>query len=120
MTKPLSERLTAARAVVDSACHLLLAPTPQQLDRTAQLLAAAVAEVRAGLDEAAHLAEPPEPLRAEARRLQKSIGRMRCLLEAAAAFHTNWARILGALCAGYTDRGEAAALERGCRFCAQG
>ena len=118
---PLSEPLAAARTEVERACHLLLSPTPEQLDQSARRLSDAVAAVTACREAARGSSQPPGPsVAAEARSLQQSIGRARRLLEAAAAFHANWVQYLGALCAGYTDRGEAAAVERASRLCARG
>ena len=120
MTPPLSERLTAARAEVDRAGHLLLAPTPEQLDQSTRVLAAAVAAITACRDAARRSPTSIPSVAEEARRLQRSILHARRLLDAAAAFHADWVQFLGALCAGYTDRGEAAAIERGSRLCARG
>ena len=111
-----AERLAAARAQVDRACHLLLSPTPQALDRCAQLLASALSELTACQGDSA----PASRARTEAQRLHRSIGHTRRLLEGAAAFHQNWIRWLGALCAGYTRHGEPASLERVSRLVTEG
>lgn len=119
-----TERLAAARAEVERVCQLLEDPTPTQLDRCSGMLAVAVAEVAACRESENPAGRGQEHARKaaleEARSLERSVGRARRLLEAAAAFHTNWIQCLSALCAGYTDRGEPATLERGSRICARG
>jgi len=123
MSPTVEERLAAARAHVESACQLLLSPTPDKLDGCAQGLAAAVVEVQACFPDASPAGGDRvsgEAARAEAERLRQSIGRACQLLDHAAAFHSNWIRWLGALCAGYTQRGEPARLEHGPRLVTRG
>lgn len=117
-----SERLAAARAAVDQACQLLLSPTPAQMDRCAGQLQTALEELTAFRQTGNSLDSPQ--IRTEAlacaRSLKSSIGRFKCLLESAAGFHANWIRSLAALCAGYTDQGQPATLERGRHVLARG
>ncbi len=107
------ERLAAARAAVDQACQLLLNPLPEQMDRCAHLLESAVAELNAFRNAGPRLNHHLQSEQLQARSLQSSIGRAKCLLESAAAFYANWIRCLAALCAGYTAQGQPATLERG-------
>lgn len=122
MSASANERLAAARTAVDTACHLLLSPTPEQMDGCAHLLESAVTELRAfrtSIAASQHIDGKTEALN-ETRSLQSSIGRVKQLLENAGAFYANWIRCLAALCGGYTDRGQPAPLERGGRFLVQG
>lgn len=124
MSASANERLAAARAAVDNACQLLLWPTPEQMDRSAQLLESAIGELRNICDPGRQLISmSPHESRAavdQARLLGVSIRRTARLLEGAAAFHANWIRCLSALCAGYTGQGQPATFERGVRVLAQG
>lgn len=119
MAPALAERLAAARVEIDRVCQMLLDPTPQQLDESSAVLQAVVAEMGA-CREASRAARPASDARGQAHRLAASLRRARLLLEGAARFHADWIRCLGALCAGYTDRGEPSAIARRSRICAQG
>src|SRR5438477_7403721 len=97
------ERLTAVRGEVDRACYLLLAPSPESLDRCARLLETAgrrLAEVRPDLRGGRPAA------RTEAHRLRSSVRHAAQLLEAASSFHLNCNRLRGVLTFGYTERGD--------------
>ena len=125
MAATASERLAAAGAAVDQVCQLLLSPTPERMEQCTRLLAAAVAEVAAGrMAVAARASGGAHPssshLEAHGHLLKSSIGGARRLLESANTFYANWIRCLGALCAGYTEQGRAAAIERGGRLLARG
>ena len=113
--------MAAVRADTERVCQLLINPTPQQLDRCADLLAGAVAQLAACRDDVRLIPESrDDEARAEARRLQRSIHCAQRLLSDAAAFHSGWIRYLGSLCAGYTPHGEPATVPRGSRLCARG
>jgi hypothetical protein len=57
----------------------------------------------------------------EARRVRAAVVCAQRLLENASSFHVNWGRLLGALSAGYTERGDPAPAPRqGRRICLQG
>ena len=116
------ERLAAARAAVDQACQLLLAPTPEQMDRCTGLLETAVAELTAFRQVCPVSAQRPLPAEnlSLARSLAASVARLKRLLESAGAFHANWIRCLAAICAGYTEQGQPATLERGGHLLARG
>jgi hypothetical protein len=113
-------QLAAARKELERACDLLLAPSPEALDRCADLLQAAVAQVTASQAAIATPAEREPGAAAEGRRLQSAVRRARRLLDAAAEYHQNWARRMGTLSAGYDSRGEPAAVERGRRLIVRG
>lgn len=127
MALVVTERLGAVRAEVDQVCQLLLSPTPESMDRCSERLAAAVAEMTACQASGENLHPDkgpanvgPDDALLEARRLEQSLSRAHRLLEGAAAFHRNWLRWLGAMCAGYTVHGEPAAVERGSRVVVRG
>jgi hypothetical protein len=115
-----TEQLAAARKETERACDLLLAPSPEALDRCASLLQAAVAQVTASKAALASPAQREPGATAEGRRLQAAVRRARRLLEAAAEYHQNWARRIGTMSAGYDGRGEPAAVERGRRLIIRG
>ena len=110
----------AARTILEQVCLLLVEPAPENLDRSAELLADAVTRLtrwRASL--------PANPAhrssrQAEIRQLRTSLARARRLLEAAALFHAEWVRCAGALCAGYTRCGEPGMVAHHSRVWAQG
>ena len=122
MTARASEQLAAARVEIEHVCRLLVSPSPAQLDRCAERLAAAIGLMKAGRESgaAAHAPEFVNEDLLQLRALEESLRRARRLLEAAAAFHNNWRQCLGILCGGYTDRGAPAALDAGCRLWARG
>jgi hypothetical protein len=115
------ERLVAVRLQVDRACDLLISPTPTALDSCSHLLETAcsrLAQLQPRLCQGAGNPAAKE----EARRLRAAIMCAGRLLENALSFHVNWGRLLGALSAGYTERGEPAPApvsHRG-RICLQG
>ena len=123
MAATASERLAAAGAAVDHVCQLLLSPTPEQMEQCTRVLETAVAEMTAGrvaarASGAVHRSS--RHLEAQGQLLKSSIGEARQLLESANTFYAGWIRCLGALCAGYTEQGRAAAIERGGRLLARG
>lgn len=124
MAASASERLAAARAAVDRACHLLLSPMPEQMDGCARLLETAISELTefrnsGALTEPGSGAPRQEAL-GQARLLKRSIVRAARLLQSAALYHANWIRCLGALSAGYTPQGQPAAVEHHVRLLARG
>lgn len=119
MEPALAQRLAAAGAEIDRVCQMLLDPTVEQLDQSSGVLEVVAAEVAACRE--ASRAAPPEAAACEqARRLAQSVRRARALLVGAAGFHAEWIRCLGALCAGYTDRGEPSAVSHASREWARG
>lgn len=113
------ERLLAVRSEVDQACKLLISPSPTALDSCSHLLETAgsrLAELQPQLRQGA--GNPAA--RQEARRLRTAVVCAKRLLENASSFHVNWGRLLGALSAGYTERGDPAPAPRRGRICVQG
>jgi|SRR5579863_889025 len=88
-----------AEQEVESACRLLLDPSPQNLDRSSSLLSSAIS-----------LITHEKPLAAEAYALRAALERARQLLESAADYHCQWHRILRSMTAGYNAAGAPAAL----------
>jgi hypothetical protein len=116
MPPGVSEQLAATRAQLDAACDLLIAPTPQALDRCSMILEAAGREAAERASSLAEIRGNNDAI-AEARRLRRSVQRARSLLENAARFHIGWLAIRGALTGGYTDRGEPAPVRHAGRIC---
>lgn len=124
MAASASERLAAARTAVERASQLLLSPTPEQMDGSARQLETAISEITefrncGTLTEPGSVALRQEAM-GQARLLKRSIFRAARLLESAALYHAHWLRCLGALSAGYTPRGQPAAVEHHVRLLARG
>ena len=116
MSAAVIERFAATRAQLDSACDLLLSPTPDALDRCSVLLETAgrqMADCYSSLGEARGDAAAIE----EAWRVRRSFLRAGKLLQNAASFHENWMSIRGSLTGGYTSRGEPAPVRHAGRIC---
>lgn len=113
------ERLSTVRSQVDQACQLLISPTPAALDSCSRLLETAGSEL-AQLQPQLRQAAGNPTAQQEARRLRTAVMCVRRLLENASRFHVNWGRLLGALSAGYTARGDQAPVPRRGRICVQG
>ena len=110
------EQFAATRTQLDSACELLMSPTPEAVDRCATLLESAgrqMADCQSRIAEAQGDAAAIEG----AWQLRRSFQRAGKLLESAARFHSNWMSIRGALTGGYTDRGEPAPVRHAGRIC---
>jgi hypothetical protein len=117
MSQDSAEALAAVRAQVSDSCRELLSPSPSGLDRSAALLESAVRGLR-------NLKQSTVPqsveLLKEAQSLRVSLRHARRMLESAASFHQGWLERMGALCAGYTDAGTPARVDRTGRFLARG
>lgn len=111
MAPALPQRLALAGAEIDRVCQMLLDPTAERLDKSGALLETIVGELTACRD-AIRAAGPLPGAREQVRLLARSVRRVRVLLESAACFHAGWIGCLGALCAGYTERGEPGAVAR--------
>src|SRR5580704_14027804 len=113
---PSAERLAIARAEVNRACNLLIAPTPEALTGCQDALERAVFALRdfrsgcreVDLDPGDHAIV--RALRAEIRRASR-------LLQNLAGFYRGWERILGAMSGGYTASGNPAPVARQGRLC---
>jgi hypothetical protein len=112
----IAEQFAAARAQLDAACSLLLAPTPAAVDQSAALLESAgrrLLDCRDGLSEQHGDAE----VLVQAWSVRRSFQRAARLLENAARFHDNWIGVRGAMTGGYTSRGEPAPVRHPGRLC---
>jgi hypothetical protein len=113
------ERLLAVRLEVDRACQLLISPFPTALDSCSHLLETAgsrLAQLQPQLPDGAGNPTAQQ----EARRLRVAVTGAKRLLESAYSFHINWGRLLGALSAGYTERGDPAPVPRRGRISVEG
>jgi len=110
------EQFAATRAQLDSACDLLISPTPEVLDRCSILLESASREMAECQSRIAEVRGDPAAIE-EAWRVRRSFLRAGKLLANAARFHANWMSIRGALTGGYTDRGEPAPVRHAGRIC---
>jgi hypothetical protein len=113
---PGAERLAKARAEVNLACNLLIAPTPDALIGCQDALERAVSalrDFRSGCQEV-H-AVPGD--HAIVRALRAEVMRASRLLQNLARFYRGWERILGAMSGGYTASGNPAPVARQGRLC---
>jgi hypothetical protein len=113
------ERLLAVRSEVDQACNLLISPSPTALDSCSHLLETAGSRL-AELQPQLHQGAGNPAAQQEARRLRTAVMCAKVLLQNASSFHVNWGRLLGALSAGYNERGDPAPVSRHGRICLQG
>jgi hypothetical protein len=116
------QRLSEARGQVLEASRLLVLPAPESLDRCALLLETAIVSVGACYSELRSRPDTvrDEPALEEARQLQRAIGLVKLLLDAASDFHRHWSRRLGMITGGYTSDGEPAAVEHAYRVLGRG
>ena len=113
------EQLAAARLALDRAGELLTAPTPQALESCYSVFEATGRQLAEWQPRMAEEAGNPDAL-AEAWRLRRSFLRTGRLLQNAGDFHSNWARLRGAMTGGYTSAGDAAPVLHGHRISLQG
>jgi hypothetical protein len=113
------ERLKTVRSEVDQVCNLLISPSPTALDSCSHLLETAGSRLALLQPQLRPGAGNPTA-QEEARRLRAAVMCAQRLLENAFSFHVNWGRLLGALTAGYTERGDPAPAPRQGRICVQG
>jgi hypothetical protein len=112
------EQFAATRAQLDSACDLLVAPTPETLDRCSVLLESAGREMVECQSWISSAQGDPAALEA-AWRVRRSYERAARLLKGAESFHANWMVIRGTLTGGYTNRGEPAPVRHAGRLCVE-
>src|ERR1700722_7377750 len=113
---PGAEWLAMARAEVNRACTLLIAPTPEALIGCQDALERAVSalqEFRLGCREVQ--ANPGD--HAIVRALSAEVMHASRLLQNLASFYRGWERILGAMSGGYTASGNPAPVARQGRLC---
>ena len=113
------DRLASARVAVEQSCHLLLTPSPDVLDRCAQSLSRAIAELTASRNRVASCQSDARAL-AQLREIQANVYLASRLLENAAAYHDGWNRIMGPMLAGYTAQGGIASVSRPGRLAVEG
>jgi|SRR5690242_5552784 hypothetical protein len=110
----IAQQLAEVRRQLDGACDRLTAPSPASLDACAHDLESAIGQLSAFR---------PNPGDAQALEqawhVRRSFLRARKLMESAAEFHENWARVRGAISGGYTATGEAASIVHQGRICLQ-
>jgi hypothetical protein len=110
------DQLTATRAQLDSACHLLLSPTADSVERCSVLLERASDRMVGFRPEMAAVQGDAAAME-EAWKVRRSFQRATRLLENAARFHRNWETIRGVMTGGYTNRGEPAQPRHPGRVC---
>lgn len=110
------EQLASTRMQLEAACALLLAPTPDSVERCSTLLESAGSQMVSFRDGIAAAQGDPGAIE-EAWKVRRSFERATKLLENAARFHQNWQAVRGALTGGYTNRGEPAPLRHNGRLC---
>jgi hypothetical protein len=113
-----AEQLVAAHSEVKRACDLLIASSPEALDRCQGALQQAVSDLAAFRKENTEVAA--SGARPVALELRREIMRAARLLQSLAGFYQGWESILGAMTAGYTASGDAAPVARQGRFCCRG
>jgi hypothetical protein len=101
-----AESLVDVRVRLERACERLTSPTAEELDACTGDLESAAHQ----LTECQPRLTPSTPLLEEARNVRRAFVRAQRLMDAAAAFHTNWMRVRGALTSGYTAAGEPGAM----------
>jgi len=113
------ERLVAVEAEVKRACDLLVDATPEALDRCQGALRQAVSQL-VDFRETYRRLPLHAGVRSTAGGLRAEVRRAARLLESLASFYHGWERILGAMSAGYTARGDPAPVVRSGRLCCRG
>jgi hypothetical protein len=112
------EQFATTREQLDSACDLLISPTPEVLDRCSMLLESASRQMAECQPRIAELRGDAAAIE-EAWRVRRSFVRVGKLMENAARFHGNWMSMRGTLTGGYTERGEAAPVRHAGRICVE-
>jgi hypothetical protein len=111
--------LVAVRAEVRRACDLLVAASPEALDRCQEALQRAVSGLT---DFRSQCLRAPDDagVRSTAGGLRSEVRRAARLLESLAGFYHGWERILGAMSGGYTADGAPATVVRHGRLYCRG
>jgi hypothetical protein len=87
----------------------MTSPTPEVLNRTAELLATAASCLDPPRGHSPHMLR-------EAISLRASISRARLLLDSAASYHTGWIQQISATAAGYTAGGQPSPINHSARL----
>jgi plasmid stabilization system protein ParE len=114
-----TERLVVAQSEVRRACDLLVAASPEALERCQEALQHAVTELAGFRSKCRELPGTPA-VRSLAYGLRAEVLRAGRLLQSLSGFYRGWERILGAMSAGYTATGDPAPVVRHGRFCCRG
>jgi hypothetical protein len=113
-----AERLVAAQSEVKRACDLLIAPTPEALNRCQDALQSAVSEITQ------YRQQEPQHGSASATELalglRAEIVRASRLLQNLARFYRGWEHLLGSMSGGYLVGGIPAPVTRAGRICCRG
>jgi len=115
---PVVDQLLEVDAHCQRICDVLMMPTPEALDRSAQLMEQAGSEM-AGLNQELQSSRGDAAALAAAWQVRRSFQRAVRLLENANRFHQNWASIRGAMTGGYTQDGRAADVRYSGRLCVE-
>ena len=109
------ETWAEARQRMQAVCDLLVSPSPDNLDRSASLLAAATIDLRTE-------ATRPDVRTAlgSVEAVHELVHRAGTLLEGAAEYHRRWRALAGSLTAGYTPGGRPGEFVPSGRVCVQG
>jgi hypothetical protein len=113
---PGAELLALARAEVNRACNLLIAPTPEALIGVEDALERAVSALRDFRSACREVQAGPGD-HVIVRALRAEVLRASRLLQNLAGFYRGWDRILGAMSGGYTASGNPAPVARRGRLC---
>lgn len=116
---PGAEQLAIARAEVNRACGLLVAPTPEALLNCQQALTSAVSALMEFRDQCRQTPTASSASLAM-RAFRNEIHRAGRLLQNLANFYRGWERILGTRSGGYTASGDPAPVARVGRLSCQG
>jgi hypothetical protein len=116
---PGAEQLAIARAEVNRACGLLIAPTPEALQNCQQALTSAVSALTEFREQCRQTPTATSASLAT-RALRNEIHRAGRLLQNLANFYRGWERILGTMSGGYTANGDPAPVSRAGRQSCQG
>ena len=110
-SESIADPLAGVLERLEHVCERLTSPTTVALDACAgdlELAARRLADCQQRLSGV--------PMLDQARQIRRAFLRAQRLLDAAAAFHTNWIRVRGALTAGYTAAGEPGAIVHSSRI----
>jgi hypothetical protein len=116
-----ARNLASARAAVHDASRLVTHPTPEALDQSAALLEQARQRLQA-ITVAPISPDPEERLQAGAslEGLNRSLERLRGVLDQAASYWAGWIRLKNAMAGGYTGQGEPAQALKTSRLSLEG
>ena len=115
----LAERLAGIRILVDRVFQILVRPTLDALEQCEALLGAALADFESSRPLWGVAGGSPTAL-AEASKIRAAVAQAGRLLEAGAAYHRRWYRLLATRSGGYNSRGAPVELRAQGRISLQG